>query len=88
MSEIPDELRNLWAERDRTKITNSVLMDLRDDDLWACELNETVDEQTDIIQTSPQPQPIQPIPNVNLFPCYKISAQPINLATFHVKKRD
>lgn len=81
MTDIPAELRKLWAERDRTGETDAaVLMELRDDDPI---LNgPKIPREKPPRKDQPAPEPVEPIREVKLFPTYKIGPQPVNLATF------
>ncbi len=88
MSDIPAELRHLWAQRDRTEITvpsRPVLMDFRDDDSFWNDNAESVNDANPLLNRQPEPQNVRPIPDMKLFPVCQIGPPPINLATFHVK---
>lgn len=93
MSEIPPELQKLWAMRDRTppaarsRAEDTVLMTFKD--------GEDPDEilRSDPVVHNPSSEPekvldtTEPIRDVKLFPTYKIGPQPVNLATFNVKRK-
>lgn len=91
MADIPDELLELWSRRDRKfreeeESDDGVLIAYKSgDDPDELAISEPV-RRTESPPPKPLLPPSVPVPVVPLYPTYKIAPQPINLATYDVRK--